>query len=99
MPLEPPPWIEIELAPDGQGVWVTARDSRGERSDGHALGPGFGLEQLAAFTRTVASAVAREAALDAATVQRAQELHAALFQGRVRDLFMQLSGSARGKEL
>jgi CHAT domain len=96
--VEAPLWIEIEIRRSTPGATVSARTSIGERTDEHTLGAPFTLEALAAITRATAAAVEQRKPLSTPLVAELQHLHAAVFQGAVRDLFMRLQGSAQSAQ-
>jgi hypothetical protein len=87
--------MEIEIRPSGAEVSVAALDHTGQRADPHPLGARFTLEGLGALGRMVGAAIAQGKPLADAAQRDVQDLHAAVFQGSVRDMLMRLWGPAQ----
>ncbi|WP_437716493.1 CHAT domain-containing protein [Sorangium sp. So ce448] len=94
-----PFWLEIELELHGAELRLAARGSRGERLPSRSLGSEITLERLTAFTKSVGHAVSNGQPLGAPALSEARALHAAVFQGELRDVAARLIEAAKDRPL
>jgi len=90
-------WLEIEVETRGDEVRVSARGSRGERPAPHALAPEQGIDALTTLANKVGRAVRARKELDPSVISLAQEIHAEVVQGELRDILARLTDPARPK--
>lgn len=87
-------WLELELELAGAGVRVRAQGSRGEQPAPLLLGPDVPAESLERFSAAVREAAARGEPLGGAGLERAQELHRALFREDLQTVLARLHEAA-----
>ncbi|KYG06553.1 hypothetical protein BE21_34125 [Sorangium cellulosum] len=91
--------LEIEIELHGAELRLTARGSRGERPPPRSLGAEVTRERLTAFTKSVERAVSSGQPLGAPALTEARALHAAIFQGELRDVAARLLEAAKDRPL
>jgi hypothetical protein len=88
-------WIEIDVETSGEDVRIRGRGGRGERPKGHTLAAERGFDALQSLGSKVWRAIRAGKPLDTPVIEIAQNLHADLFQGELRDLVTRLSEASK----